>query len=247
LAPGETTADPGHVEVITNVTAPQLFVYPLSNHSAPAPAVLILPGGGYGILATDVEGVQIARWLNSLGYVAAVLHYRVPNKRDKALQDAQRAMSLLRAEAAQFGIDPKHLGVIGFSAGGHLAARLSVSGDSRTYPPSDASDQQSCRPDFALLIYPAYLIDPKTSAPANEVAPVADMPPMLLAQSKDDHYFCAQAYAAALSQVNIKAQLFLYDRGGHGYGLGLNLPPDSPVRHWPTDAAQWLQGIAPAK
>lgn len=192
LAPGETTSQTGTsttqggVTRMTDVTQPQLLVFQPEG-KGPHPAVMICPGGAYGILATDLEGTEVAHWLNGLGFVAAVLHYRVPNKREGADQDAQRALSLLRSRASEFGIDPNRLGVMGFSAGGHLSARLATGFAQRAYPPIDAVDSVSCRPDFALLIYPAYLAD-KAGGIAPEVKPQAGAPPMFLAQTADDPY-----------------------------------------------------------
>lgn len=246
LAPGEKTASTGRVDVdtsghvtrLTDVTRPQLLVFkPEGSH--PHPAVVVCPGGGYQILATDLEGTEIAHWLNSQGFVAAVLYYRVPNKRDAAFQDVQRAMSLVRARAAEFGVDPGRVGVMGFSAGGHLAARLAAGYASRSYTPVDKADRMSCRPDFVLLIYPAYLIDKATGRPAPEVQPHLGMPPMFLVQTRDDPYLDAPAYAQALDRAKVENRCFIYDVGGHGYGL--RLPPDRPAHAWPDEAAAWLR------
>ena len=233
LAPGETTSDPGQVDPdhggnvtrLTHVTCPQLLVYGLAGKSS-HPAVLVCPGGAYSILAADLEGSEVAQWLNTLGYVAVVLHYRVPDKREAAFQDVQRAMSVLRSRSKEFGIDPNHLGVLGFSAGGHLSARLAV------------TDKANCRPDFALLIYPAYLIDKATGQPAPEVAPHAGMPPMFLMQTEDDPLFDVPAYAAALEKAGAPTRCVIYPTGGHGYGL--RLAPDQPAHAWPAEAAAWL-------
>ena len=181
LAPGEQTqqtgtATPGGgITRLSDVTRPQLLLFPALGRG-PHPAVMVCPGGGYSILAIDLEGTEIAQWLNGLGFTAAVLYYRVPNKRDGAFQDGQRALSLLRSRATEFGIDPHRLGVLGFSAGGHLSARLACGYGTRSYTPIDAADKASPRPDFAALIYPAYLLDP-TGVPAPEVRPHAGMPP----------------------------------------------------------------------
>lgn len=245
LAPGETTMETGrvtddhsgNVTRLTDITAPQMIVYGLPGGSA-HPAVLVFPGGGYSILASDLEGSEIAQWLNSLGFVAAVLHYRVPNNRAGAYQDAQRAVSLLRAQATKWGIDPHRLGVIGFSAGGHLAARLASSAGERTYAPVDASDRESDLPNFALLIYPAYLTQPDGQI-APEVRPLRTMPPMFLAQTRDDPYLDAPAYAAALEADGVPTRCVIYDTGHHGYGL--RLPPSVPAHYWPKEAAAWLR------
>ncbi len=246
LAPGETTANPGEVQPdqhdnvtrLSNVTEPQLLVF-RADGPGRHPAVLVFPGGGYGILAADLEGSDVARWLNGLGCSAFVLHYRVPNKREAAFQDAQRALSLLRSRSGEFGIDSWHIGVLGFSAGGHLAARLATGYDRRAYSAVDAVDKTSCRPDFALLIYPAYLMDKSSGQPVPEVKPHAGMPPVFLTQTRDDPYFDAADYADAVRQAGIAAECVLYDKGGHGYGL--RLPADQPAHRWSAEAADWLR------
>jgi acetyl esterase/lipase len=246
-APGEQTSDAGHVTDdsdasvlrLTDVTTPRLFLGRPDDQPG-RPTVLVFPGGGYQILAADLEGSEVAAWLNRLGFVAAVLHYRVPGKRDAAYQDAQRAVSLLRARSEEAGIDPRRVGVLGFSAGGHLAARLASGAGERTYRPVDHADGQSCLPDFALLIYPAYLTgDAETGRPAPEVEPHKDMPPVFLTQALDDPYLTAPAYAAALEAVGVPTRSALYDTGGHGYGL--RLPPSEPAHAWPDEAAAWLR------
>ena len=245
LAPGETTALPGQVcddrdgvTRLTGVTGAEMLVYGAAPEEA-RPAVIVCPGGGYEILATDLEGAEIASWLNTLGYVAAVLHYRVPGSRDGALQDGQRAVSLLRARASEFGINPACLSVMGFSAGGHLAVRLAVAGISRAYARIDSVDDASCRPDFVLAIYPAYLISSANGRPTPEVKPHPAMPPVFLAQSLDDTHFCTTAYALSLAEAGVAVQSQLYESGGHGYGIRLN--PDVPAARWQADAACWLQ------
>ncbi|HEY3285229.1 MAG TPA: family 43 glycosylhydrolase [Armatimonadota bacterium] len=245
LAPGEQTSEPGkgitndqdHITRWENVTGPELFIYQPKG-KGPHPAVLVCPGGGYAILATDLEGSEIAGWLNSLGYVAAVLHYRVPNKRDGAFQDAQRALSTLRARAEEWSINPKQIGVLGFSAGAHLSARLSANYSQRAYAPVDAMDQASCRPDFTVLIYPAYLADPKTAKVSPEVLPHAGMPPIFQVQTQDDPILCAPWYARALQEAAIPNRCVIYQAGGHGYGLRMG--PETPLNGWPQEAAEWL-------
>jgi len=248
-APGETSSSPGTSEEdssgkygkitkLSDVTQPQLFWYPAPGPKRPRPTIVICPGGGYWILATDIEGSEVAAWINSLGYNAAILHYRVPNRRDGALQDAQRTLSLLRAKAGSLGIDARHVGILGFSAGGHLAARSSCA-DSRTYDAVDASDKFSCRPDFALLIYPAYLWDKTAGQPAHEVRPHEGMPPMFLAQTRDDDLFDAEDYAGALKSVGVADQAMIYAKGGHGYGLRLDA--SLAAHNWPTEAATWMK------
>ena len=145
-----------------NVSTPTITVYKPKSSNGPAPAIVVFPGGGYQILAIDLEGTEVCEWLNSAGIACVLLKYRVPNsgpypKSPAALQDAQRAMGMVRQHATEWGIDSHRLGVLGFSAGGHLAAALSTHFDKRIYDPVDAADQLSCRPDFAVVIYPGYL------------------------------------------------------------------------------------------
>ena len=147
--------------------------------------MIVCPGGGYGHLVQDKEGSEIATWLNAHGISAVVLKYRVPGNREGALQDLQRALSLARVHAAEWNIDPHRLGVIGFSAGGHLSAKTSTLAGERTYPAIDDIDQQSCRPDFAVLVYPAYLAK-KDGKLAPDLKIHASIPPTLMIQSEDD-------------------------------------------------------------
>ncbi len=244
LAPGETESSPGYVRDdhggvtrLTGVSGAELLICG-ADAGQTRPAVIVCPGGGYEILAADLEGTEIAAWLNTLGYAAAVLHYRVPENRDGALQDAQRAVSLLRARASEFGIAPACLGVLGFSAGGHLAVRLAAAGTDRAYARVDAADDASCRPDFALAIYPAYLIN-RDGLPMPEVKPHSDMPPVFLAQSLDDAHFCTTAYAKFLAEAGVSFQSQVYESGGHGYGA--RLASDVPAARWQADAAEWLK------
>ena len=247
LAPSERSASPGrisddhsgNVKRLTDVTQPQIIAFPVSGPE-PHPAVLVLPGGGYSILSIDLEGDDIARWLNGLGFSAFVLHYRVPDNRTGAFQDAQRAMSLLRARSKEYDIDPKRLGILGFSAGGHLAARLASGFGTRAYPTvGDAADAESCRPDFCVLVYPAYLVDAKTGLIAAEVQPHKDTPPTFITQTRDDPYFDADAYADALVQAGVPTAKAIYPKGGHGYGL--RLPAADEAHAWSTEAGKWLQ------
>ncbi len=232
LAPGETTREQGKSETsggvtrLGAVTQPRLLLYPAAGRG-PHPVVMVCPGGGYAMLAIDLEGSEVAQWLNGLGFTAAVLEYRVPGKREGAFQDGQQALTLLRSRARELGIDPRHLGVLGFSAGGHLSARLAC-----------ALGPRATRPDFAALIYPAYLLD-AAGLPAPDVKPHAGMPPMFLMQTQDDPYLDAPAYATALQDAGIPTMTAFYAHGGHGYGL--RLPPDTPAHAWASEAAAWLK------
>jgi len=237
----ETATSRGGVLRIANVSNPTLSVYPGRKSKQTRRTVLVLPGGGYSILAFDLEGTEIAAWLNRAGYAAAVLKYRVPRNRDGALQDAQRALGLLRFRAAEWGLDPNRIGVLGFSAGGHLAASLSTHHDKRNYSGVDAADQVSCRPDFTVLVYPAYL--GATDSTLTEGIPVtAQTPPAFIVQTQDDSKYVssATAYTLALSQAGVAAELHLFPTGGHGYGLR---PSAYPVSLWPDLCETWMKRL----
>jgi acetyl esterase/lipase len=245
FAPGETTIDHGHdidegkgqIIRLGDVTAPEITVYPLATDEL-RPCIVVFPGGGYHILAADLEGSEIAEWFNRAGYAAAVVHYRCPDKRDGAYQDAQRAVSWVRAHASEYGIDANAVGVLGFSAGGHLVTRLAVGNEERTYAPVDGADAFSCRPDFAIPVYPAFLLDKETGQPAPEVAPHPLMPPVFFSQPRDDGHFCIEAYAAAAKEVGAPVTAEIYETGGHGYGV--RLAPEIPASAWPDDTVRWL-------
>jgi acetyl esterase/lipase len=225
---------------ITNVSRPMLTVFAAPKTNVPVPAMIICPGGGYSYVVVDKEGSEIATWLNSNGISALVLKYRVPHNRDGALQDAQRALSLARAHAAEWNIDPRRLGVIGFSAGGNLAAKASASFQPRAYPPVDAADQQSCRPDFAVLVYPAYL-DDKNGHVAPDLNLKANIPPTLIVHSEDDKTFVpgSKLYHTALDEAKAPNRFLLYPTGGHGYGLRCT----RDARAWPQDCLDWLHKL----
>ncbi|WP_425619469.1 alpha/beta hydrolase [Anatilimnocola sp. NA78] len=223
---------------ITNVSRPTLTVFPAEKKDSPA--MIVCPGGGYSYVVIDKEGSEIAGWLNSHGITALVLKYRNPNNREGALQDVQRALSLTRAKAAEWNIDVKRLGVIGFSAGGNLAARASTHFDVRTYRDIDAVDQLSCRPDFAVLVYPAYL-DDKNGKVAADLNLKAKIPPTLIVHSDDDksHVIGSKIYHAALDEAKVAHEFQLYPTGGHGYGLH----SEKEARVWPEDALKWLTKV----
>lgn len=240
---GDTPARGDNVRCITNVSRPTLTVFPAPKTSASAPAVIICPGGGYNYVVYDKEGTDVAAWLNSAGITALVLKYRVPHNREGALQDVQRALSLARAHASEWNIDPKRLGVIGFSAGGNLAAKASTLFDRRAYPTVDAVDQQSCRPDFAVLVYPAYL--DKDGQVAPDLNLKANIPPTLIVHTEDDKTFVtgSKVYHAALREAKVPNEFLLYHTGGHGYGLR----SEKDVRAWPQAALDWLHKIGVLK
>ena len=230
---------------ITNVTKPTITVFRPPAEKNTGTAVVICPGGGYGILAFDKEGTEIAEWLNSIGVTGVVLKYRVPARKGREryaapLEDAQRALGMVRQRAKEWGINPDRIGVLGFSAGGHLAAVLS-NNEKRTYEPVDEADKVSCRPDFALLIYPAYLVAEKESnqlAPELKVTP--NTPPTWLVQTEDDgiRVECSLYYYLALKNARVPVEMHLYPSGGHGYGLR---PSSHLVSTWPKRAEDWLR------
>ena len=230
-----------------NVSVPTLTLYKPTGPNTGA-AVVVFPGGGYNILAIDLEGTEVCDWLNRAGVTCILLKYRVPNtgpypKSPAALQDAQRALGLVRQHAAEWGIDPKRIGVLGFSAGAHLAAALSTHYDKRLYDSLDAADQLSCRPNFAVVIYPGYLaLADKAFAPNPEINPTADTPPSFIVQAEDDpvHVENALVYYQQLKNATVPAELHIYAQGGHGYGLRRT---KLPVTTWPTAVETWLHTI----
>lgn len=226
---------------ITNVSTPTLTLFQAKRaDDSPAPAIIVCPGGGYSYCVMDKEGSEIATWLNKNGISALVLKYRTPNNREGALQDVQRAISLTRANAAEWKVDPKRLGVIGFSAGGNLAAKASAPVEMRCYTAIDTIDQQSPRPDFAILVYPAYL-DDKAGAVAGDLNLKAGIPPTLIVHSEDDktHVVGSKVYHDALNTAKIAHEFKLYPTGGHGYGLRC----ERDAKIWPEDALKWLGSI----
>jgi len=230
-----------------NVSVPTFTVYAPKGANTGA-AVVVFPGGGYQILAIDLEGTEVCDWLNSIGVTCVLVKYRVPQsgpypKSAAALQDAQRAVGLVRAHSAEWGIDPKRVGVLGFSAGGHLSAAISTHYDKRLYDAVDDADKLSCRPDFAVVVYPGYLaLADQNMAPNPEIQPTADTPPTFLVQAEDDpvHVENATVYFLALKKAKVPAELHVYAEGGHGYGLR---PTALPVTTWPQTAVTWLRTI----
>ncbi|HEY1576696.1 MAG TPA: alpha/beta hydrolase [Terracidiphilus sp.] len=215
---------------------------------APSPAVLVFPGGGYQILAIDLEGSEVCDWLNEIGIACILVKYRVPNtgpypKSPAALEDAQRAIGLVRQHAAEWHIDPNHVGVLGFSAGAHLAAALSTHFEKRLYDRIDAADNLSCRPDFALVIYPGYLANDAGHMATNpDITPTAQTPPTFIIQAEDDpvHVENATNYFLQLKAAKVPAELHIYAEGGHGYGLRKS---NLPITYWPKFAELWLETI----
>ena len=201
--------------------------------------MIICPGGGYGGLASGHEGTEIAEWLADEEIPCAILHYRVPNMPNGALMDIQRAIKLVRSNAEKWNIDPNKIAIMGFSAGANLCARASTQFDTQTYTPVDAADSMSSRPDFTGLIYPAYCDKPGNDkrwknkdllpadtdygtlyALAENLNITKNTPPAIIIQTQDDYYAnAAIAYYLALKKNGVPANLFMFDKGGHGYGL----------------------------
>jgi acetyl esterase/lipase len=230
-----------------NVSTPTLTLYTPKAESTGA-AVVVFPGGSYRILAIDLEGTEVCDWLNSVGITCVLLKYRVPDtgpypKSSAALQDAQRAVGVVRSHAAEWHIDPKRIGVLGFSAGAHLAAALSTHFEKRLYDSVDAADQVSCRPDFAVIVYPGYLaVAEQNFAPNAEIHPTDQTPPSFIVQTEDDpvHVENATVYFLALKNAKVPAELHIYAQGGHGYGLRRT---ELPVTGWPQLVEIWLHTI----
>lgn len=228
------------------VTEPTLTLFRAPASQANGAAVLICPGGGYNILAFDKEGTEVAQWLNSLGVTAAVLKYRVPRRNKDTphaapLQDAQRGLRLLRHHAVDWEIDPNRVGILGFSAGGHLTVMAGTHWDETTYPKQDAADELSCRPDFMIPIYPAYLGDERKPGPVSPLARVTrETPPAFIAVTNDDllRGMNAALFYIDLKKANVPAELHIYTKGGHGYGLR---PSENPVHTWPQRCEEWLK------
>jgi acetyl esterase/lipase len=229
-----------------NVSHPAITVYHPLKMKDTGCAVLVCPGGGYHILAMDLEGTEICEWFNSIGVTAILLKYRVPSrsgqeKHAASLQDAQRAMGLVRQHALEWRIDPKRIGVLGFSAGGHLSAAASTLSEKRTYEAIDAADKESCRPDFTMLIYPAYLtVKGEDNKIAPELKVTTNTPPAFLVQTQDDGVGVANSfvYAMALQNLKIPAEIHIYPSGGHGYGLRRSA---KSVTLWPDRAEEWMR------
>lgn len=231
------------VATATNVTAPTMTFFPADEPTGRC--VLVFPGGGYGVLAWGHEGVKVAQWLNEQGVHAFVVKYRTPRRKQLAkhavaLQDAHRAIRLVRSQASAFGIDPDKIGVLGFSAGGHLAALTSTVHDKPCYEPIDEADAVSALPDFNILIYPAY-----TSNKAGEVDPLllqeSAAGPTFIATAADDG-FTQQQYPFVLSRLKTKTPLayHVYETGGHGKGI---LPGPYAFSQWPRECARWLDDL----
>ncbi len=235
--------------MLTNVTRPTITIYKPAKEKDTGTAMLICPGGGYWNLYWELEGEEVAAWLNTLGVTGIILKYRVPRRPDepkgeparRPLQDAQRAVSLVRSKAKEWGIDPDRIGMIGFSAGGHLAIATATRFQKRSYEPRDDVDKLSCRPDFAILAYPGYL-KPKDK---HELAPGLDIPrgtpPVFLVHGGDDLISPAEhsvVMYSALKRAGVPVELHIYDTASHDFGIRVN---DRPCSTWPKLCGDWLQ------
>lgn len=248
---------------VFDVTRPTMTIFPAKGANSGA-GVLVFPGGGYQVLAIDFEGTEVCDWLVPKGVTCAVLKYRVPwsgphwdnsCKCQKvppvpmALQDAQRAMAILRSRAGEFGIDPRKIGVLGFSAGGHLVADIS-SADRLSYAPVDTADHQDVRPNFGIALYPGHLWAGQSDT-ALDLEPFdhisAKAPPQFIVAAQDDpvdDVRNSMTYFLALKTANVPAEMHLYAHGGHAFGLR---PTNEPITHWPDLAWKWLHTIGIVK
>ena len=244
---------------VKNVTRPTMTVYSPSGKNAGA-AVVVFPGGGYIELAIDLEGTEVCDWLTSKGITCVLLKYRVPDsgpawhddchcnihpKAPTALEDAQRTVGLVRFHAAEWGVDPHKIGVLGFSAGGHLVADVSTHFDKRAYAAVDAADEVSCRPDFAVAIYPGHMLENTTKEwELNPLIPVThETPPTFLVQAEDDHVDGVNqslVYYIALKNAGVPVEMHLYAQGGHAFGLRRT---KQPITAWPELVETWLRTI----
>ena len=255
--PGPETPTPG---AVTNVARPTMTVYAPAGKNSGA-AVVVFPGGGFQMLAIDLEGTEVCDWLVSKGVTCVLLKYRVPSApyvwqcdcrphnrsiSTPSLEDAQRTLRLVRSHAAQWRIDPHKVGVLGFSAGGYLVAEASTYFEARLYAPVDVADQESSRPDFAIAIYPGHLALAKNSIALNpniksHITP--QTPPTFLLQNEDDHVDRiedALSYYMGLKAANVPVELHAYAQGGHAFGLR---PSKLPVSRWPQLVETWLNTI----
>jgi acetyl esterase/lipase len=230
-----------------NVLVPTLTIFSPKGKNTGA-AVVVFPGGGYNILAMDLEGTEVCDWLTARGITCVILKYRVPGtgpypKSAAALQDAQRAVGMVREHAAEWKIDPKRVGVLGFSAGAHLAAAVSTHYEQRLYPRVDAADDLSSRPDFAVVVYPGYLaLEDKGFAFSTDIPVTKETPPTFLVQAEDDtvHVENSMQYFMALKNAGVPVEMHLFAKGGHGYGLRKT---ELPVTGWPELVDVWLKTI----
>jgi acetyl esterase/lipase len=241
---------------VENVSQPTMTVYSPKGKNTGA-AVIVFPGGGYQILAIDLEGTEVCDWLTAKGITCVLLKYRVPGegrypksgpypKSPVALEDAQRTLGLVRFHAAEWHIDPHKIGVLGFSAGGHMVAAMSVHFERRLYRGVDAADKESCRPDFAVAIYPGHLLLADNSIALNpDIGShiTRQTPPTFLLQNEDDHVDRVEdslSYYVALKKAGVPVEMHLYAQGGHAFGLRRT---KLPATAWPQLVETWLRTI----
>jgi acetyl esterase/lipase len=242
-------------QFVGNVSRPTMTVYSPSGKNTGA-AVVVFPGGGYEILAIDLEGTEVCDWLIAKGITCVLLKYRVPGahlspesgaypKSPMALEDAQRTVGLVRFHAEKWHIDPHKIGVLGFSAGGHLVAAISTNFEKRLYTAVDAADKESCRPDFAVALYPGHLLENTSKEfELNPYVPVTGQtPPTFLLQATDDPVDTVQnslVYYIALKNAGVPVEMHLYAHGGHAFGLRHT---ELPITGWPQLVETWLGAI----
>jgi len=235
--------------MITRVSKPTITIYRATQEKATRTAVLICPGGGYWDLYWQLEGEEVATWLNSLGVTGVILKYRVPRRPDepkdeparRPLQDAQRAVRLVRNQASELGIEPNRIGIVGFSAGGHLAIATATQFEKKTYEPIDQVDKISCRPDFAILVYPGYLKakDKDELAPGLQIS--AGTPPVFLAHGGEDVISPPEHSVVmylALRHAGTPAELHIYTSATHDFGVRSS---DQPCSTWTKSCETWLR------
>lgn len=230
------------VKRVTDVTDPTISVYKPENTNGTA--VIVAPGGGYGILAIEHEGTQVCEWLNSLGVTGVLLKYRVPDRGGKqgavALQDAQRAMGIMRQRAAEWGIKPDRIGILGFSAGGHLCVMTTLHANERTYQRDAALEAEDATPNFSVPVYPAYLTEKDGFTLKPEFIPTEKAPQICFVHAHDDRITPAGSALLYLEykKRNLPAELHIYVKGGHGYGMKKT---GQPVNGWPERVGEWMK------
>ena len=247
--PGEKVELKGdyQIEILSNVSQPTLTWHPAPKENNTGATVLVCPGGGYNILAYSHEGKEVCQWLNGLGVNAALLKYRVPRRKDlqkhhAPLQDVQRAIGMIRSNK-KWNADPDRVGILGFSAGGHLSAMALTSDGKRTYPEDPKFDRVSCIPNFAILVYPAYLQDPEDPDKlSSEVAVGKNTPPAFLVVAHGDRRFVegAAIFYLAMRRHDRDAELHILAKGGHGFGFKNT---DEEIKNWSKSAEKWMRAM----
>jgi acetyl esterase/lipase len=236
---------------ITDVTRPTLTVFRPSRKKNTRAAMIVCPGGGYWNLAWDLEGEEVAQWLADSGIAGVILKYRCPRREGQPealpapgpLLDAQRAVSLVRSHAKEWTIDPDRIGIVGFSAGGHLAIATATSFDRRGYPALDEVDQVSCRPDFAVAVYPGYLCEKDGKTLTSFTRIPRGTPPVMLVHASDDTVSAPEnslVMYQALQAAGVPSELHLYSAGGHGFGVRKS---KGPAAGWTEHCLSWLRTI----